>query len=165
MRVDVYPRRDGKVVENLRAEDFQIFEDGKLQVVDSFEFVKVPVGTPNEERRDPASIDDGLRQAANPRNRVFVVYLDLFHTSVSGSHEARQPLVNFLTGALGPTDLFAVITPEIPVRQLTFARRTDTLENDLATVWTWGAADRAVAPRNDIEHRLMDCARGNVPVW
>ena len=33
VNVDAYPRRDGSLVEGLRAEDFQIFEDGKPQKV------------------------------------------------------------------------------------------------------------------------------------
>jgi hypothetical protein len=37
--VDAYPTRQGKVVEGLTAEDFEIFEDGKRQDVESLEFV------------------------------------------------------------------------------------------------------------------------------
>ena len=38
--VDAYPRRDGKVVEGLSATDFQVFEDGKPQAVENFDFIK-----------------------------------------------------------------------------------------------------------------------------
>ena len=85
-------------------------------------------------------------------------YLDTYHTGRYVSHQARQPLVNFLTRAIGPTDLFAVTTPETLVRQLTFGRRTDTLENELATSWPWGTQGGAVMPRTETEERLLGCS-------
>src|SRR3954465_8748542 len=39
VRVDAYPIQDGKIVEGLEAEDFEILEDGKPQKIESFDFV------------------------------------------------------------------------------------------------------------------------------
>src|SRR5262249_8593212 len=39
--VDAYPRKDGRIVDNLTRTDFDVFEDGVLQKVDQFEFVRV----------------------------------------------------------------------------------------------------------------------------
>jgi VWFA-related protein len=157
VNVDVYPRRDGKVVEGLTKGDFEVFEDGKAQAVDAFEFIRVAPSTPEAERREPTSISDGYRQAADPHNRVFVIYLDIFHTTIAGSHYARTPILTFLDRTLGPNDLFAVMTPEIPGTQLTFTRKTGTLSDELARKWDWGEAGRAVMDRNDLERKLHMC--------
>ena len=77
INVDVYPRRDGRVIEGLRAEDFQVLEDGVLQNVDAFEFIRTEPNPLDSERRDPGTQRDGDEQAADPHNRVFVVYLDI----------------------------------------------------------------------------------------
>jgi len=157
--VDAYPRKDDKVVEGLTKTDFEIFEDGKPQAVEAFEFIRVSPITPDDERNDPASVADGNRQAADPHNRVFVVYLDIFNTTFAGASYARQPIIEFLTRAIGPTDLFAVMTPELPVTGLTFARRTETLEDELRKHWDWseGPDRKTISPRNQFEGRLIVC--------
>lgn len=161
VNVDAYPRRDDKVVEGLTQADFEVFEDGKPQTVERFEFVRIEPNTPDSERRDPNTVADSNRQAADPHNRVFVVYLDLFHTTVAGSHSTRQPVVAFLTRTIGPTDLFGVMTPEVPVSALTFGRRTETLDSELAKHWDWGERDRlSVFPRSPTESKLMLCPGG-----
>ena len=60
---------------------------------------------------------DGLRgsreAAADPRARVFVIFLDTYHTQLDGSAMMRKPLVAFLDRVLGPDDLVALMTPEM----------------------------------------------------
>src|SRR6187397_1433107 len=70
VRVDTYPRKDGKIVEGLTKDDFQVFEDGKPQAVDGFEFIRMEPNTPEAELRDPTNVADGERQAGDPHNRV-----------------------------------------------------------------------------------------------
>ena len=77
VRVDAYPTQDGKIVEDLTAEDFEILEDGKPQQIDSFDFVRFDTFTPDAARRDPSTKREGFDMAADPRYRVFVVYVDL----------------------------------------------------------------------------------------
>lgn len=158
--VDVYPRRDGKILEGLRAGDFQVTEDGKPQKVETFEFIRFESSPVDAERRDPSSQADSDRQARDPRNRLFVVYLDLAHTTIPGSHAARQPIVDFLTGTIGQRDLFGFMTAELPVSQLVFGRRTEAIESQLAQQWTWGQAERVTPapPRTPAEQRLVECA-------
>src|SRR5262245_17105474 len=78
--VDVYPRRDGKILEGLSPADFQVFEDGKPQAVENFEFIKSDPVTVDAERRDPNTKEEGDRWAEDPRVRVFVIYLATTHT-------------------------------------------------------------------------------------
>src|SRR5687767_12753584 len=59
VRVDVYPAdRDGRPVEGLTAADFEVFEDGKVQDIDTFEFVKIEAD-PAAMRVDPNSQKEG----------------------------------------------------------------------------------------------------------
>ena len=52
----------------------------------------------------------------------------------------RRPLLDFLNRVIGAHDVFTVLTPEMPVRQMTFGRRTDTLMTELMTTgyFDWG---------------------------
>ncbi len=155
--VDAFPRRGGKVVEGLTKQDFEVLEDGKPQAVETFEFVHIDPNPVDADRRDPNNAADAERQAADPHNRLFVVFLDLAHTTIVGSHDARQPIVDFLTRTIGATDLFAMMTAETPVTQITFGRRTESIDAQLSQVWTWGQADRAVMARTPYEQRLETC--------
>ena len=158
--VDAYPRRDGQVIEGLTTTDFEVLEDGVPQAVETFQFIRIDPNPTDADRRDPNSGADSNRQAADPRNRVFVVYLDMRHTTVAGSHYARQPVLDFLTRTIGTNDLFGVLTAEVPVGQLVFGRRTETLEAELLKYWPWGQADRAgtgTEVRTPLERRLAAC--------
>ncbi len=158
--VDVFPRRDGTFIEGLRADDFEVFEDGVRQAVESFEFVRIEPNPVDSERRDPTSQADGDRQAADPKNRVFVVYLDVLHTTVNGSYQTQRPVVDFLTRTIGARDLFGVMTHKTPAAQLVFGRRLETIEGELERYWTWGRAQRLTlqpVTESPYEERLMDC--------
>lgn len=170
--VDAYPRRNGQLIEGLTVGDFQVFEDGVPQAVEAFQFIRFESSPADSERRDPNTKTEGDRQAADPRNRVFVVYLDLAHTTVAGSHYARQPVLDFLRRTIGATDLFGVLTAEVPVSQLVFVRRTDTLEAEMMRYWTWGQAGRlSTEVRTAQERRLFECGNPDfvekvlIPLW
>ena len=89
VRVDVYPTNaKGEPITDLTADDFEVLEDNKPQKVTQFERVALSTTTAREERRDPVSADDGRRQAADPRRRVFVIFLDTWHTDFAGAVRA-----------------------------------------------------------------------------
>jgi VWFA-related protein len=136
--VDAYPRRDGKFIDNLSAADFTVLEDGKPQKIDTFELVRFEPNEFDAARVDPNSLADAERQAADPRARLFVVYLDVYHTTFVGSALGSQPVVEFLDRTITRRDLFGVLTPNTPVGALTFARRTETIERELRDHWDWG---------------------------
>ena len=158
--VDVYPRRDGQPIEGLTAADFEVRENGQTQTVELFEFIRHETAIVDSDRRDPSSQADGDRQAADPRNRVFVVYLDPYHASIEGSVGVESTVMGFLQRAIGPTDLFGVMTPELSPSQLVFGRRMETIEGDLQEFFRWAGLTAAMreAPRNDVEVQLIGCA-------
>ncbi len=128
VRVDAYPIENGKVVEELKPEDFEIFEDGKRQTIESFDFIRFDSMTPEAERRDPVSQQAGFDMAADPRYRLFVVYADLTMTTSANGIEnlplVEQPLVNFFERVIGPQDLYALLTTRNSVKDLVLAQKT-----------------------------------------
>jgi hypothetical protein len=90
VRVDAYPTRNGQPVLDLTADDFEVFEDGKAQAVQSFERVLISPAGPEALRSEPNTIEASRQLVANPRNRVFVLFLDTPHVSVTGGWHARE---------------------------------------------------------------------------
>lgn len=156
--VDVYPQRDGRIVEGLTAADFELLEDGKAQTIESAEFVRIEPAPPDAARRDPNTQGEMLALAADPKNRVFVTFLDIHHTSVQGSHALRRPFVDLLERVLGPTDLFGVTTSQIDPKLLVLGRRMPSIEEQLSRYWSWGRRDGLTTdPENPIETDLYHC--------
>jgi VWFA-related protein len=156
VRVDVYPTADGKPVQGLTAADFDVLEDGVPQKIETFEHVVVRGNLPQEARREPNTIREGRSMAEDARARVFVVFLDTYHTEISGSHRMQSAIVNLLDHVIGPDDLFAVMTPEMSVSDLALARRTTTTAAMLSKYWYWGRRDR-LADRDPVEYDYEAC--------
>ena len=74
---------------------------------------------------------------------MFVLFLDINHVDVDGSHRIRQPLVDALDRLIGPDDLVAVMTPDMSARDITFARKTTTIEGLLTQLLDLGRARAA----------------------
>jgi VWFA-related protein len=156
--VDAYPHRNGKLVDGLTAADFQLLEDGKPQTLDGVELVRVERTLSDAERRDPNTVREMWSLAADPKNRVFVVYLDSLHVSIEGSHNMRRPLIDTLDRIIAPNDLFALTTPNLQARHLAFGRRMQSVEEQLTRYWPWGERGRATSDLNDpVEETLTRC--------
>jgi hypothetical protein len=56
VRVDVYATKDGVALQDLNAEDFEVYEDNTPQKIDTFEHVVVQTGGSQEERAEPTSV-------------------------------------------------------------------------------------------------------------
>jgi VWFA-related protein len=163
--VDVYPQQDGRIVEGLTTKDFQVFEDGKPQAIESFEFVRIEPSRNEAARRDPNYQRDAYVQAANPSNRVFVVFLDTGHVSVFGSHIIRKPLIDALNQLIAETDLFAVMTPAIEPRQMVLGRRMASVEEQLTRHWPWGERNRLTINPDDPDEVWLEYCFGTGPYF
>src|SRR5688500_5936875 len=86
VRVDAHATKDGVPVGDLTEADFEIYEDNTPQKIESFEHIVVRTGGPPELRSEPISVTAANALAADPRRRVFVMYLDHNHVRVEGSH-------------------------------------------------------------------------------
>jgi VWFA-related protein len=147
--VDVYPRRDGRIVEGLTAADFEVFEDGTPQKLDNVEFVRVEPSLSESERRDPNTQAESLELAADPHNRVFVAFLDRLHVEVEGSYAIRRPLVDLLNRVVAPNDLFGVTTQNLEPRHLVLGRRLISVDEQLTRYWPWGERNSITPDSSD----------------
>ena len=148
VRVDVFATKDGVPVQDLTAADFDIREDGTPQKIDTFEHIVID-GSHVAERVDPSSVSQANQMAADPHRRVFVVYLDTENVGVGGSHDIKEPLIDFVNRVMGDDDLLAVMTPEMSPSQLTFGRKTDVIERGLRENWAWGRRDTILLDKRE----------------
>jgi VWFA-related protein len=156
VRIDVYPRARGQVVEGLTREEFQVFEDGVPQTIEAFEFIRLDDPTGESEALDPRDAREALRLAADPLNRVFVFFLDTYHVSWEGAARAREPILAFLREGLGPRDLFGVLTPQQAPELLTFGRATNDAASLMTLGRTWGLLDTPVMDPDEM--LLQSCS-------
>jgi VWFA-related protein len=179
VRVDVFAYADGRPVTDLGAEDFVVSEDSVAQTIASFEHIVIRGGTAPEDRKDPRNTREALQMAADPRNRLFVLFLDTYHvTDPAGWHSGglRNPgstvaplpaekrmgpptnidraLDTFLKTSIGPDDLIAAMMPGMDPTDLTFIRKPESIEQYLGTTWA-----RRFSPDNldPVEERYFNC--------
>lgn len=138
VQVDVYPTKDGSPIEDLTAADFEVAEDGASQKIETFEHIVVEPAGAQATRIDPGSPTLANALAADPHRRVFVIFLDNANVTVQGSYHIKEPLIELLTRVLGADDLVGIMTPDMSPDQITFARKTEVIENGLRTNWPWG---------------------------
>jgi hypothetical protein len=105
VRVDAYPTRDGKIIEGLTKDDFEIFEDGAPQAIESSEYITFDTWTPEAERKDPSTQEESYGLAADSRYRVFVIVIDRAAYDMRGMY-VEPGLHESLDRNLGPHDLF-----------------------------------------------------------
>ncbi len=153
VRVDVFATKGGEPVQDLTAADFEVYEDSAAQKIDSFEHIVVQPAGSQAERVEPNSVEAANQLAADPRRRVFVIYLDTGNVDVAGSHDIKEPLIELMTRVVGADDLVGVMTPEMSPDQITFGRRTEVIEQGLRKNWVWGRRDSIVL---DARERLYD---------
>jgi VWFA-related protein len=144
VRVDMYASVDGKSIEDLTAEEVEVLEDNVPQKLEAFEHVQVRPAGPQETRREPNTVEQSRQMAAEGRARVFVIFLDTYHTSIEGSANMRLPLIKFLDRLLGPDDMVALMTPEMGASEITLGRKTTVISNIMQAQWMWGRKGRLV---------------------
>jgi len=179
VRVDVFAYANGLPVTDLGAEDFAVQEDSVAQSISTFEHIVIRGGTAPETRTDPRNVRESNQMAADPRNRLFVLFLDTYHVTdpaavhngrarSPGSTVSRLPaetrmgppthidraLNNFLKTSIGPDDLIAAMTPEMDPSELTFIRKPESIEQFLGTTWARRFSSDNFDP---VEERYFNC--------
>ena len=143
IRVDMYPTAGGAPVTDLTQAEVEILDGGVPQKIDRFERVLVRGSRSQEGRREPATVAEMREAAQDVRARLFVLFLDTGHVDFSGALNVSSPLVGALNQLIGGDDLIAVMTPGMAARDLTFTRRTTSIEEVLKT--KWGERDRSIS--------------------
>jgi len=158
VRVDMYATLDGKSIEDLTAEEVDVLEDGVAQKVEAFEHVQVKPAGPQETRREPNTVEESRQMAAEARARVFVIFLDTYHTTIEGSANMRLPLIKFIDRLVGSDDMIALMTPEMGASEITLGRKTTVISNIMQAQWMWGRRGRI--GDNDPKEDMYDSCYG-----
>ncbi len=136
IRVDMYPTADGKPVTDLRQDEIEVFDEGAPQKIDRFEHVLVRGARSQETRREPATVAEMREATQDVRARLFVLFLDTEHVEFGPAFNIKSPLIQSLNQLIGGDDLIAVMTAGMQARDLTFRRRTTSIEELLKGFWS-----------------------------
>jgi VWFA-related protein len=144
----------GRVVDNLRPEDFEVLEDGVARPVESVRFVRT--GGPASDT-DPAadilSRADERAAAVQDGVRVFAIFLDEYHvTPGAAADRVREALLRFVNEAAGPRDLLLVIKPLDSLLNLRLTRDRRAVSS---TIESFQGRKGVYEPRNAFEQELI----------
>ena len=160
VQVDVSVTKDGKVVPNLTADDFEIYEDGKKQTITSFAYIS-NVSNPTAEplgKVKPTEIAPTPLKRDDPRRTVALVVDDL-GTSAESMHQVRRQLRKFIAEELQPNDLAAVIRTSGELGALQQFTNDKRLLQRAVERLRWNMCSRAgvsVIPRFDADRTSLD---------
>lgn len=157
VRVDAYVSLQGKALTDLKVEDFQVFEDDRLQKIENFELITARAPNPQTERTDPTTVRE-MNDAVAGASRVFTLFLDEMRVSLGGSYRAQKPIIDLLDRMIGPDDMVGVMTSEIAPSSVTYVRRTSSIEQMITQNWIWGKRDRSLlSTATPEENALIEC--------
>ena len=131
VRVDAYPTQDGRIVEGLTKDDFEIFEDDKPQTVAAAELVTF--AEPDDARGSMLSAREGLELASDPHYRVVIFVIDRAVFDLPRWQAMREDLRDFLGSQAGPRDLVGLITTDRPWTDLVLGRRIQSIVDEIDT--------------------------------
>ena len=115
VQVDAVVTKGGKPVTDLTADDFDVFEDGKPQVITNFSYVSnvgtAPSPTPMAGSRKARPLVPPVPRAITPENthRTIALVVDDLGLSVISIARARNALRKFVNEQLEPNDLVAIV--------------------------------------------------------
>jgi len=95
--------RSGKPVHNLKASDFELFEDGKTQPIKTFQFIDASMA-PVEAILPPGVVSNEVEPGG-----IFALVLDEIGYYVTEVQDVRRAAERFLNNALLPHDHVAVV--------------------------------------------------------
>jgi VWFA-related protein len=113
VQVDVVVTKNGKVVNDLNANDFEIFEDGKRQSITNFLYVSnvsntAPVASMAPTDKKAVPFPPAPIKANEPR-RIMALVVDDLGLSAESIAQVRKQLRAFVDEQVQPNDLVAII--------------------------------------------------------
>lgn len=103
--------RDGRFVEGLRREDFELRIDNKVRPIQFFE--RIAVGTAREEAQLakgslPSDRDRPSARASLDRGRTMLIYVDDLHLDLGGLNAAQKLIGDFIEEEMSQNDEVAI---------------------------------------------------------
>ncbi len=102
--------KQGRIVRDLKKEDFQVLEDGKSQAITNFSMVDIPVDKDNRPLFAASPIEPDVKTNEKPFDgRVYVMVVDDMHTRFGRSNRVKVAAKQFIERRLGANDLMAIV--------------------------------------------------------
>ena len=102
--------RQGNLVRDLKKEDFQVFEDGKPQSINTFTFVDIPIERADRPLFAASPIEPDVKTNERPFDgRVYVMVVDDLHTRFGRTQRVKAAGKQFIERRLGANDLMAIV--------------------------------------------------------
>lgn len=102
--------RKGAFAKDLTRDDFEIYEDGRLQAPTVFSLVDVPVERPFTTWNAAAPVEPDVRATTRTFDgRIYILLLDDLHTHFTRTADVRKVAGRFVEEYLGVNDLAAVV--------------------------------------------------------
>ena len=102
--------RDGRFVNDLAREDFQVIEEGQPQDVSAFALVNIPIERAEQPLVVRQPVEPDVASNAKPfEGRVFVIVLDDLQIAASRSMLVRRAARQFIEQAMAANDVAAVV--------------------------------------------------------
>jgi VWFA-related protein len=156
VRIDAYVTADGQPVRDLTIDDFEVLEDNVPQRLESFQLVQPRPPAPDTAVREPQSVAESLTMARDPEARLFVLFMDIWHVQLEGSHRAQGPLTRLLDRTIGQDDLVGVMHPAMAARSMALGRRMTSIAGILKEHWYWGERG-TVLTSDPREQEIQQC--------
>ena len=104
--------RAGKLVDNLKQDDFEVLENGRSQPVSFFSAVRIENGsTAAAGGRKPADANRPSRSARDVKPaRSIILLVDTLHLSIPNLQRAKQQLKEFVDKHVTDEDMVAIVT-------------------------------------------------------
>ena len=100
----------GHFVSGLTADDFEVFEDGKPQTIQTFSYIELPVERPDRYRFAGQPVPDDVRSNRDVSSgRVYIILLDDLNVAPLRTNIVRRHAREFIERQFGPHDLAAVV--------------------------------------------------------
>ncbi|HEX3251398.1 MAG TPA: VWA domain-containing protein [Pyrinomonadaceae bacterium] len=114
VQVDAVVTKDGKLVTNLTADDFEIFEDGKRQAITNFAYISnlpssASPAAPAETKKTTTPVVPYAPVKPNEGRRTIAFVVDDLGLSAESLGQVKKQLRKFLAEQLSPNDLVAII--------------------------------------------------------
>ena len=146
----------GNAIKTLHKDDFQLFQDGKPQIISNFSVVEPPPAGP------PSSTGSGTSTPASgapppsgfvPPSRFVAMLFDDAHLSIQDAMQSRLAAMKYVDASVGPTDRVAVFTMSGQF-QADFTSDRDKIHKSLASIMPRSVT--AVSETTDLDCPPMD---------
>jgi VWFA-related protein len=141
----------GNAIADLTQDDFEVYEDNKLQKVETFRYVKVE-GNPLEGElpRQIRTTWDEETELARDDVRLFVIFFDDYHVRRGAALAIKRQLTEFIRKNVGPMDIIGVMYPLTPFSTIGYTRNHEAVIKEIER---WDGRRFDYRSRNEFEER------------